>query len=183
MTIFFRKVGGLGNVHETATVTPQMRRLIHLLWKPKVMPFVLWILNFARKVILNHVCNYTITEKAIWNFWREIFNNDPWIRRVGFLLTKLCLTKDIMILVFSFRIYVQIRLRSFPAYRAFSETNVSNDTWQTCYHVWNCLSISSQKTHLNKHDFGSAKYYLHMDNFSFFIMRCLTMRKKCKMLA
>ena len=36
------------------------------------------------------------------------------------------------------------------------------------------------KTHLNKHDFGSAKYYLHMDNFSFFIMRCLTVRKNVK---
>ena len=45
------------------------------------------------------------------------------------------------------------------------------------------LSVYYRKKHLNKHKFGSAKYYLHMDNFSFFIMKCLTMRKKCKMLA
>ena len=49
--------------------------------------------------------------------------------------------------------------------------------------MFETVCMLSQKTHLNKHEFGSAKYYLHMDNFSFFIMRCLTMRKKCKMLA
>ena len=146
------------------------------------MPFELCILNFACIVLLNHVCDDTITEGHL-KFLIMILE---FTGSVSFL-TKLCLTKDIRILVFSFRISSTqiLRTNQTEKFHCLQSILRSKCFGRYMTDVLPCLKLSVyyRKKHLNKHKFGSAKYYLHMDNFSFFIMRCLTMRKKCKMLA